>query len=67
MVNIEMLEAEMKRQNKSDADVAKAIKKDLSTWYRRKQAPQTIQIGEIEKIKTFLNLSKTESVAIFLS
>lgn len=67
MVNIEMLEIEMEKQNISDVDMAKAIKKDLSTWYRRKRAPQTMQIGEIEKIKSFLNLSKTKSVAIFLS
>lgn len=66
MVNIEMLEKEMDRQNVADADMAKAIKKDLSTWYRRKAAPQTMQIGEIEEIVKFLHLSKHKATIIFL-
>lgn len=67
MVNIEMLEQEMDEQNITDEEMAKVIKKDLSTWYRRKNAPHTFLIGEIEKIKNALDLSKDKAISIFLS
>lgn len=66
VVNIELLEQEMDKQNISDYDIAKAIKKDITTWYRRKAAPNTIQIGEAEEIVKFMNLSKRKSILIFL-
>lgn len=67
MVNIELLEEEMQRQNITDEQMAKIIKKDLSTWYRRKNAPQTMLIGEVENIQKALNIRGRKATSIFLS
>ncbi len=67
MVNIEALEIKIKKQNITDLQIANAIGIDLSTWYRRKLAPQKLQIGEIDAIKELLCLSKEEAVNIFLN
>lgn len=64
---MDLLESEMNEKNISDADVAKAIKVDLSTWYRRKLAPHQIKIGELEIIKSLLNLSNEKAISIFLA
>lgn len=67
MVNLEILEREMKMQNFTDIQIADAIGVDLSTWYRRKAAPNKLQIGEIEKIKNALCLTEEKALAIFLN
>jgi len=67
MVNIELLEKEMQRQGVTDEQMAKIIKKDLSTWYRRKNAPQTMLIGEVENIQKALNIKGKKASVIFLS
>lgn len=67
MVNIKTLEEEMKTQNISDTQIANAIGVDLSTWYRRKAAPNKLQIGEIEIIKNVLCLSEAQALSIFLN
>lgn len=58
MVNIKAIEEEMKKQNISDNDIANAINVDLSTWYRRKLAPNKMQIGEAMAIKSFLEIEE---------
>nr|DAH38894.1 MAG TPA: Protein of unknown function (DUF739) [Bacteriophage sp.] len=67
MVNIKAIEEEMKKQNISDNDIANAINVDLSTWYRRKLAPNKMQIGEAMAIKSLLNLSDDKANEIFLN
>ncbi len=67
MVNIKTLEEEMKMQNVTDTQMANMIGVDLSTWYRRKAAPNKLQIGEIEIIKNALCLSNEKALSIFLN
>lgn len=47
MVNIQLLEQEMKRKNVSNADIAAALNIDISTWSRKKARPMGIKIGEV--------------------
>lgn len=65
MTKIEKIESAMQANNITDNDVARAIGIDLSTWYRRKLAPNKIQIGEAEIIKKICNLSSEKASAIF--
>lgn len=67
MVDIKELENEMNEQKVTDAEMAKIIGKDISTWYRRKLAPQTFLIGEIENIVDSLSLSDEKAIHIFLA
>lgn len=43
MVNIQLLEQEMKRKNVSNADIAAALNIDISTWSRKKARPMGYQ------------------------
>lgn len=66
MVNIQLLEQEMKRKNVSNADIAAALNIDISTWSRKKARPMGIKIGEVEQISALLKLSKNKAKSIFL-
>ena len=61
MVNIQLLEQEMKRKNVSNADIAAALNIDISTWSRKKARPMGIKIGEVEQISALLKLSKNKA------
>lgn len=67
MVNMALLEEMIKNNRLTDRDIAKALNIDLSTWYRRKLAPNKINIGEIEVLKKILNISNEQAQVIFLS
>lgn len=65
MVNIQLLEQEMKRKNVSNADIAAALNIDISTWSRKKARPMGIKIGEVEQISALLKLSKIRRSLFF--
>lgn len=67
MVNIQLLEQEMKRKNVSNADIAAALNIDISTWSRKKARPMGIKIGEVEQISALLKLSKNKAKSIFFA
>lgn len=66
MANFSQLLEIMKENNITDKMIASALGIDLSTWYRRKLAPQKITIGEAQEIKDLLNLSDETAASIFL-
>lgn len=67
-MNVELLEQVMRAQGVNNEDVAKAIKKDVSTWIRKKKSinGENITIGEVEILCDLLSLTSLEAVEIFL-
>lgn len=66
MIDIKMIEIEMKQQDVTNEQMADALGVNLSTWYRKKKNPETINIGDIENIANKLKLSKAKAIEIFL-
>lgn len=66
MIDIKMIENEMKQQDITNEQMADALGVNLSTWYRKKKNPETINIGDIENIANKLKLSKAKAIEIFL-
>lgn len=66
MIDIKMIEKEMKQQDVTNEQMAEALGVNLSTWYRKKKNPETINIGDIENIANKLELSKAKAIEIFL-
>lgn len=67
MINIKMLEDEMKRADVTNYEMANALGIDESTWHRKKKQPNTFTIGDIDKIKEKLLLANEKAILIFLS
>lgn len=67
MLDFKEIQDEMNAKSISDKDAAKALSMDLSTWYRRKSAPNKFQIGEVVILKDLLDLSPERASKIFLS
>lgn len=69
MKNSQKLLQIIKDKGYSVADVAKALKIDKSTFYRKINENKTCEfsIKEADEIKSFLNLSQSEASAIFFT
>lgn len=66
MTNIKILDEKMKAKGINDKVLSDALGISVSTWYRRKLAPNQITIGEAIIITETLNLSMQEASEIFL-
>ena len=66
-VKINEIVSEMKAQNITDDDMAKALGIDRTTWDRRKDNPKKFKIGEVQIIKEVLNLPNYKAAYIFLN
>lgn len=67
MVNIKMLQEEIDRQGITVDNIAKTLGIDRSSWYRKKENPAKLKIGEVETLKKMLGLSDEKAIQIFLS
>lgn len=66
MCDFDKLQELIKEKNYSDKAIANILNIDISTWYRRKLAPNKITIGEAQKIKEVLNIPNDLAIRIFL-
>ena len=67
MMNVELLESEMKNKKISNKEIAEFLGIDVSTWCRKKNRPDKINIGEAERISEILCLSPEKAREIFLT
>lgn len=66
MVRVEKLKNEIRKRNTNLEKLAEAIDIDTSTLYRKmRRNGETFSIGEAERIKQHLKLSKKEAMNIF--
>ena len=67
MLDFKEIQREMDAKSISDREAAEVLSIYLSTWYRRKSAPNKFQIGEVVILKDLLNLSTERASQIFLA
>ncbi|MBQ9838976.1 MAG: helix-turn-helix transcriptional regulator [Oscillospiraceae bacterium] len=67
MINTALLRRTITEKHTCVADVAEKMGIDKATLYRRIADGKTFTIGEVGKITEILNLSHSESIAIFFS
>lgn len=67
MVDTKLLRGKMAERNMNVADVAVRIGLDKATLYRRLSDGESFTVGEVQRIKTALNLSLEEAVSIFFT
>lgn len=66
MVNVEKLKSTITDKNSTPNKLANDIGIDRATLYRKLKKSESFNIGEVEKIKASLKLTKEETVDIFL-
>ncbi len=66
VLNMEILDYVMKKNNVSDIEIANLLSIDENTWLRKRINPNEIEIGEVEKIVEYLNLDNKIAKCIFL-
>ena len=67
MVDTKMLRKTIEDRDMNVADVASLIGLDKATLYRRFSDAESFTIGEVQRIKTALNLTPDEAVSIFFT
>lgn len=65
-MNTSKLKGKMIEQGLTQEDLAKKINVDRSTLNRRLKTGESFTIGEVNRITTVLNLTKSEAIDIFL-
>lgn len=67
MVNVEKLKSTITDKNSTPNKLANDIGIDRATLYRKLKKSESFNIGEVEKIKASLKLTKEETVDIFFN
>ncbi|ORI05561.1 phage repressor protein [Mammaliicoccus sciuri] len=65
MVNIEKLKSTIYEKKSTPKDLALSIGIDRATLYRKLNRSESFNIGEVNKIKEALGLTKDEALDIF--
>lgn len=65
-MQIVKLKAKMVEQGVNVEKLAKIIGTNRSSLYRKFNEPEKITVGDVVKMKEFLNISNSEAIEIFL-
>lgn len=66
-MDVKALERKMKELKVTNADIAKYLGIDESTWYRKKASSQLVKLNDVKAISQLLKLTDAEERAIFFN